>query len=107
VEAEDDRIQALAKEVAWCGIEDEPLVPPVVCRPDIPLVEVAADFWSKIGYPTPESRSWERSSLSGKTKVSNDKSVMCRARSLSPVKTGRVCDVQGKIIVAGEDGEGV
>jgi hypothetical protein len=94
VEAEDDRIQALVEEVAWCGIEDEPLVPPVVCRPDIPLVEVAADFWSKIGYPMPESRSWERSCLSGKTKVSNDMSVLCRARSLSPVKTGRVRDLR-------------
>jgi hypothetical protein len=92
VKAEDGEVQALVEEVAWCGIEDEPFVPPVISRPDLPLEEVAADFWCKIGYPTPESRSWERSSASpGKAEVSpNIAYLMCRARSLSPTKTGRV-----------------
>jgi hypothetical protein len=63
-EAGDDSGRALAEEVAWSGFEDEPFVPPVICRPGIPLEEVAEDFWCKIGYPTMESRSWQRS---GKT----------------------------------------
>jgi hypothetical protein len=54
-DAGDDLGLALAEEVAWDGFEDEPFVPPVICRPDIPLEEVAEDFWRKIGYPTPES----------------------------------------------------
>jgi hypothetical protein len=53
--------RALAEEVAWGGFEDEPFVPPVIYRPDIPLEEVAEDFWRKIGYSMPESRSWQRS----------------------------------------------
>jgi hypothetical protein len=93
-EADDHRVQAPAEEVAWCGFQDEPLVSPVICRPDIPLEEVAKDFWCKIGFTTPESRSWQRSAAStGKAEVSsNDLSVLCRARSLSPVKTGRMRD---------------
>jgi hypothetical protein len=70
------------------------LVPPVICRPGFSSEEVVQDFWCKIGFPTPESRSWQRSNAStGKTEVSsNALSVLCRARSLSPVTTGRGCE---------------
>jgi hypothetical protein len=93
-DSDDDRVRALAEEVAWGGFQDEPLGPPVICQPEIPLEEVAKDFWCIIGFPMPESCSWQRSAAStGKTEVSsNVLSELCRARSLSPVKTGRRSD---------------
>jgi hypothetical protein len=84
----------MAEDVAWNGFQDEPLVLPVICHPGVSSEEVVQDFWCKIGFPTPESRSWQRSAASsGKAEVSsNALSVLCRARSLSPVATGKGCE---------------
>jgi hypothetical protein len=89
-DSDEDRVRELAEDVAWNGLQDEPLVPPVICRPEFSSEEVEKDFWCKIGFPTPESRSWQRSAAStGKAEVSSNVSIVCRARSLSPVTAGR------------------
>jgi hypothetical protein len=69
----------VAEEVAWRGLEDIPHV--------LPLGEVSGrgdderldEFWTNIGYPTAESRSWERTAIAG--------SVGQRARSSSPARS--------------------
>jgi hypothetical protein len=43
-DSEDDRVRAMAEDVAWNGFQDEPLVPPVICRPGFSSEEVVQDF---------------------------------------------------------------
>jgi hypothetical protein len=67
---------------AWQGLGDEPIVPPISRDPSLSQAEVEAEFWEKIGYPSPESRTWERAASP------EVRSLFCgsemRARSTSP-----------------------
>jgi hypothetical protein len=87
-EVSDDDAEGLAEAVAWQGIVEDPLVPPITRNPELSPKEIVMDFWSKIGYPTPESRSWERASSASSLKVHV---LRCRdverARSSSPVRS--------------------
>jgi hypothetical protein len=43
-DSDEDRVRALVEDVAWGGLQDEPLVPPVICRPEFSVEEVEKDF---------------------------------------------------------------
>jgi hypothetical protein len=83
----DDEAGTLAESVAWQGIEEEPLVPPINRSLEFSLADIVMDFWSKIGYPSSESRSWERNTDGGSPEVSF---LSCRSggrtRSSSPAR---------------------
>jgi hypothetical protein len=51
---------SVAEDVAWQGLDDDPLVPPMELKPEMSQEEIMAEFWGKIGYPTPESRPWNK-----------------------------------------------
>jgi hypothetical protein len=41
----DDDAEGLAEAVAWQGIVEDPLVPPITRNPELSLKEIVADFW--------------------------------------------------------------
>jgi hypothetical protein len=70
----------MAEEVAWGGLEDVPRVLPLDRHDLCSGGELLDDFWSKIGYPTADSRHWERrAAAAGSAQVQ-----LGRPRSLSP-----------------------
>jgi hypothetical protein len=75
---------SLAEEVALRGMDDVPRVLPISQKDDRSNGELLDEFWSKIGFPTAGSRSWER-----KTTVagSAEDPVEVRPRSLSPERS--------------------
>jgi hypothetical protein len=75
---------SMAEEVAWPGLEDIPRVLPLGDAGGMGDGERLDDFWSKIGFPTAESRSWERKSIAG--------AVEQRARSSSPAKSAAIVE---------------
>ncbi|KAK1697773.1 hypothetical protein QYE76_014470 [Lolium multiflorum] len=83
-EAEDEI--SVAEEVAWQGLVDEPRVPPLDRAAGRGYGDLLADFWTKIGFPTSASRSWEKQTAA-------DPSLMpsaSRARSSSPPRPSRL-----------------
>jgi hypothetical protein len=82
--SEEDGEISLAEEVAWRGLEDVPRVLPLGQGDGLSNGELLAEFWSKISYPTTESRSWER-----KAAAAEPVEVLSglRARSLSPARS--------------------
>jgi hypothetical protein len=70
----------VAEEVVWRGLDDVPHVLPLRNIDGQGDGEHVDEFWSKIGYPTAASRSWER-------KTAAATSGGQRARSSSPTRT--------------------
>jgi hypothetical protein len=58
--SEDGGEASVAEEVAWQGLTDESRVLSIKRHVGQVNGELLADFLAKIGYPTPESRPWER-----------------------------------------------
>jgi hypothetical protein len=79
-ESEVDEEISVAEEVAWCGLEDEPRVLPIVRDGDQGRDEILQDFWAKIGYPDVVSRPWEKAAGS----AASVGVAAPRRRSLSP-----------------------
>jgi hypothetical protein len=81
---------SVAEDVAWQGLDDDPLVPPMELKPEMSQEEIMAEFWGKIGYPTPESRPWEQTAPSSASPEVRAVLLSCRsdemARSSSPVR---------------------
>jgi hypothetical protein len=96
-DSDDGGSSLVAEAVAWQGLEDDPLVPQLELRPKMTEEELVAEFWGKIGYPTPASRSWERaaspvSSPKVRTGSCRDSS---RARSASPAQAEKIKEGRG------------
>jgi hypothetical protein len=53
-------------------------VPPMELRPEMSEEEIVAEFWGKIGYPTPESRHWGRTASSSASPEVRVVSLPCR-----------------------------
>jgi hypothetical protein len=70
----------VAEEVAWRGLDDVPHVLPLRNVDGQGDGEHLDELWSKIGYPTAASRSWER-------KTAAATSGGQQARSSSPTRT--------------------
>jgi hypothetical protein len=81
--SEEDGEISLAEEVAWRGLEDVPRVLPLGRGDGQSNGELLSDFWSKIGYTTAESRSWERKAAAEPAEVPSG----LRARFLSPARS--------------------
>ena len=79
VSDDEDEI-SVAEEVVWRGLDDVPHVLPLRNVNGQGDGEHLDEFWSKIGYPTAASRSWER-------KTAAATSGGQRARSSSPTRT--------------------
>ncbi|KAM0866783.1 hypothetical protein ACQ4PT_042411 [Festuca glaucescens] len=57
----EDETREIAEACAWLGLGEEPNVPPFGRSLDLSREAILTDFWEKIGFPTPSSRSWVRS----------------------------------------------
>jgi hypothetical protein len=59
----EEEARELTEDVPWLGLGMEPMVAPIGREPELERAEVEAEFWTNIGFPTVESRSWLRSPL--------------------------------------------
>jgi hypothetical protein len=60
-EDSDEETRETAEEAAWSVLGLDPIVQQIGRSPELSQEEVRDDFWTKIGYPTSESREWSRS----------------------------------------------
>nr|XP_051211849.1 flocculation protein FLO11-like [Lolium perenne] len=81
-EDSDEETRETAEEAAWSVLGLDPIVQQIGRSLELSKEEVRDDFWTKIGYPTSESRVWSRSA-SPEVRFSSCRSSE-RARSASP-----------------------
>jgi hypothetical protein len=73
-DSDDGGLPSVAEAVVWQGFADDPKVLPIERAPGMTREKVLADYWDKLGYPTPKSRPWEWPSSSS-PEVSGEEAV--------------------------------